>query len=223
MKVLHISDTHGFHQQVRIPDDVDMIIHTGDASNHINPILNIKEIEEFLEWYSAIDIEHKIYVAGNHDTSISQYPYIESKFKELNIHYLYNSSVTIEGRTIWGSPYTPTYGAWAFMKAKNVINRVWENIPDDVDILATHGPPKYILDSTINKEEVLEAVGDGSLRKAIAKRNIRYHVFGHIHNCQDVTNTGSRVINNTTYINSAAVKDGRFDLGIIYQGTIFYI
>ena len=51
MKLYHCSDTHGFHLQLNIPDGIDMIIHSGDATNSKNKIQNTDEFIAFIEWY----------------------------------------------------------------------------------------------------------------------------------------------------------------------------
>ena len=33
MKIWHISDTHTFHGLLDIPENIDMVIHSGDATN----------------------------------------------------------------------------------------------------------------------------------------------------------------------------------------------
>jgi predicted phosphodiesterase len=73
MKIYHISDTHSFHNQLVIPKDIDVIVHTGDATNHSSPIFNYTEFLNFVEWYKNVDCQYKIYVAGNHDSYISEY------------------------------------------------------------------------------------------------------------------------------------------------------
>ena len=72
MIIWAISDTHGYHEQLEIPSGIDMIIHSGDCSNDINPYLNENEVRQFIEWYKDVPVKHRIYVAGNHDWSIEK-------------------------------------------------------------------------------------------------------------------------------------------------------
>lgn len=67
MKILFISDTHGMHNQLIIPEGVDMIIHAGDVANYKDPGRNTNEVLDFIEWYEKIEIKHKIWIAGNHE------------------------------------------------------------------------------------------------------------------------------------------------------------
>jgi Icc-related predicted phosphoesterase len=60
----------------------------------------------------------------------------------------------------------------------------WKLIPDDIDILITHGPPYEILD-LVPRQGWDENSGCEELRKKVeeiaAKGRLKLHVFGHIH------------------------------------------
>jgi Icc-related predicted phosphoesterase len=93
---------------------------------------------------------------------------------------------------IYASPYTPAYGMSAFQYpscedrfnppsdtpawGKNVSTDS-STIPNGVDIVMTHGPPKYFLDATSDGR----SAGCEHLRQAIARVRPRLHCFGHIH------------------------------------------
>ena len=70
MKILHISDTHTYHQKIDIPPDIDCIIHSGDAANSRGRAENALEMIDFIKWFETINVKHKIYVPGNHDVSV---------------------------------------------------------------------------------------------------------------------------------------------------------
>lgn len=227
MNILHISDSHQFHGL--FPNstfkDVDMVIHSGDCSNHRDPYRNESEVRNFITWYSSIPVKHKIYIAGNHDTSIEKGLITEDNFKQAGIIYLENESTTIEGLKIYGTPYTPTFGNWSFMKARDKIYKVWDAIPEDTDILVVHGPPKGILDLSYDRQNNLEYCGCSALYKRIMKLNLKYVMFGHIHNTDGVYNAGTRTVEgcNTIFSNGACVEDGRFDKGLTSFGNRFTI
>lgn len=198
-----------------------MIIHSGDASNSKNPIINHNEMWDFKEWWNKLEVKYKIYVAGNHDTSIEK-GIFNKKLLENNDNsfYLENDDVEIEGIKFYGSPYQPLFGNWAFQQADNKLFKMWENIPEDTDVLITHGPPKGILDLAEDRNHKLEYCGDKNLFNKVMKIKPKYHLFGHIHNNGNQINVGQRIYNGTTFINSAAVTDRKFNYGITYQGTI---
>lgn len=215
MKIWCISDTHCKHSWLDVPE-VDMIIHAGDASNTKDISFNDAEMREFLQWYESLNIKYKIFVPGNHDTSI------ERKFHKFedypNIKFLIHNSISIEGINIFGSPYTPSFGSgWAYNVARHKIFNYWDNLSDNIDILVTHGPPKGILDLTIRNG--VKQCGDKVLLNKIEVIKPKYHIFGHIHNEHNVYNSGICRPNgyNTTFINASV---NNLDYKIVNNGII---
>lgn len=94
--------------------------------------------------------------------------------------------------TIYASPFTPAYGSSAFQYpsnedrynsasdtpawAKNVGTEK-SRIPNNVDIVMTHGPAQYILDGTSDGR----SAGCEHLRRAIARVKPKLFCFGHVH------------------------------------------
>ena len=213
MTILHISDTHTYHDLLKIPSGIDMIIHSGDCSNPRDPYNNEPEVRGFIDWYKEIPVKYKIYVAGNHDTSIENGLVTKKDFEDAGIIYIENESVVIEGVKIFGSPHTPNFGNWAFMKERTKLERFWRlAIDEDVNIVVTHGPPKGILDKSYDRNNNMEACGDKSLLNRILEVQPAYSLFGHIHNTKDIVNAGIQKLSvcNTFFSNGSVVTDGRF-------------
>lgn len=229
MKILHISDTHGFHNQLPLDrfNDIDVVIHSGDCSNWKDTARNSNEVFDFLEWYMTIPVKHKIYVAGNHDTSIEKRIHKKENFTDRNIIYLEHEEITIDGVNFFGSPYTPTFGEWSFMKKREKINREWELIPHYTNVLIIHGPPKGIRDLSFDRNNNLEMCGCSALFKRCMalKDNLKLVAFGHIHDMDGVYNQGVSTFYHvqTIFSNAACVHDGRFDLGLTSYGNIIEI
>lgn len=179
MKLWAISDTHNRHEELIVPEDIDIVIHAGDAASIKDPYRNENELKSFLEWYSSLPIKHKIYIPGNHDTSLQARLLKEEQFPEIDT--LIHRSIKIEDRVkIFGSPYQPQFGHnWAFNRKPNTLWKLWQDIPDDTDILVTHCPPKHILDLSKDKYNC----GDLHLYNRIKEVQPKYHFFGHIHEC----------------------------------------
>lgn len=216
LRILHISDTHALHSYLGYPDDYDMVVFSGDFTNHYDVFRNEPEARDFLNWYSALPIKYKILVAGNHDAYAFEHGKELREFCKMNnIIYLENESVVIEGVKIWGSPYTPQYGDWYFMKDRAKINKVWQQIPDDTDIIVTHGPPKGALDISFNRFNVMENCGCSALMKRIEDINPQLVLFGHIHNNRRIRNAGVLKLSHldTTFSNGSCVSDG--SMGIL--------
>jgi Icc-related predicted phosphoesterase len=197
MKIVTISDTHGYHDLLALPKG-DVLIHAGDVSSRGSE----REIKDFLEWFSVQDYEYKIFIAGNHDFFFEQAD--EEMVKAIipeNIIYLNDSGICIEGVHIWGSPVTPWFLNWAFNRNRGAdIKKHWDLIPNNTDILITHGPVHGILDRTV---QGLNA-GCEILKDAIEIIMPGVHICGHIHE-----GYGMKTLKETLHIN-ASVLDVRY-------------
>lgn len=229
MNIWHISDTHGMHDQLSIPEGIDMVMHTGDISSSKNLTQNGMETVAFYLWYRTLPIKYKILVPGNHDGLIEDCYKADQceAFKSLlhPIALLIHESIEIEGVKIFGSPYTPTFYNWSFMKNRADLDNYWKDIPNETDIVITHGPPQGILDLASKSDGELEYCGDKALLRHILRVCPKYHLFGHIHDNHDCHNKGTRTIDNcrTVFTNSSCVTDGQFSNGLTSHGTIFEI
>lgn len=211
--IWHFSDTHTEHKLLEIPRGIDIAIFSGDCSNPRDPIRNEREVTDFLKWFSKLRIEHKIFVAGNHDVSIERGLVSRGDFVKYGIIYLENDYVVIDGIKIFGSPYQPTFGkGWAFNKARHSLDEVWAQIDQDTDIVVTHTPPKTILDVSYYQNEI-DHCGCNALKRHILTRiKPKLHLFGHIHNCEEVINAGVLKLSayDTIFSNGSVVTDGKF-------------
>lgn len=223
MKIQAFGCTHGFHKDIKIEEGVDMLIHTGDFSNYKNPALNYNEVIDFLEWYQKQDVKHKILIAGNHDTSIESRLVTPGDIAYRGIMYLEHETTTIEGLKIFGSPYTPAFGEWAFMRKRDKMHSLWKQIPEDTDIIVNHGPCYGILDLTENRDGTLEMCGDVSLLKHCERVKPKHVFFSHIHNRGYIQNRGTKIQNGIEYHNVNSVEDGRFDQGLQSSGLIINV
>jgi hypothetical protein len=93
-------------------------------------------------------------------------------------HYLEDSGIEIAGVKFWGSPWQPEFYDWAFnLPRGQALADKWALIPDDIDVLITHGPPLGILDQVITGDHV----GCADLLEAVQLIKPKVHIFGHIH------------------------------------------
>ena len=173
MKVVTISDTHNKHRELQLPQ-ADMIIHAGDISGSGK----IAEVDNFLQWFSSLDYSYKLFIAGNHDWYFEENISQPSHLIPDNIIYLNDSGVELEGIKIWGSPVQPFFYDWAFNRQRGSdIDKHWQLIPNNTDILITHGPAYGILDKTIYGD----LAGCEELLKKIKEVKPKVHISGHIH------------------------------------------
>lgn len=210
METWFISDTHGNHSQLAVPKNIDLVIHSGDATNYKAWYDNQSEYEDFKEWYFNLPIKYKIFIPGNHDSYIYKYEKdCKKEFSKLGINMLINEFIEIEGLKIYGSPQTPTFGEWFYMTDRAKIYKYWEQIPVDTNILVTHGPPKGILDLSHNRIRQLEYCGDNALFNKVMELKPQIHCFGHIHNSNGCYNQGERLYEGINFINASCVTDSK--------------
>ncbi len=173
MKIVAISDTHRMHRQIELPPG-DVLVHAGD----IGIENSFEHLIDFNDWLGTLPFKHKICIPGNHDFQIEYYP---DQAKEImtNGHLLINEEITINGIKFYGSPVTPRFHDWAYNVDRGPeIAEVWAKIPNDTDVLITHGPPYSILDRV---RWGGYSVGCEELLKRITEVRPQVHVSGHIH------------------------------------------
>lgn len=201
-KITFISDTHGRHDQVRIKP-CDILIHCGDVTRDTGR----KSLTDFCIWLNRQPAKLKIFIAGNHDGAFEAHRIdaedIVQTYAPGSIYLQESGIENIGGRQIpwvWGSPYTPTFGDWHFMRQRGEdIKRHWDLIPGGIDILVTHGPPHGIMDWSVYDKI---HVGCEELAKAVEMVKPKIHAFGHIHSCHGVMEKDG-----VTYINASVINE----------------
>lgn len=193
-KFVCISDTHGLHRSMTKPvPPGDFLIFAGDLTN----VGELDQIEDFNSWLGELPHKYKIVIAGNHDKSFENFRKEEAKALLTNCIYLEEQEAVLEGIKFYGSPIQPWFHDWAFNRYRGPdIRKHWDAIPDDVQVLITHGPVYGILD---NLEFSKERVGCVDLLERVKQLpNLKLHVCGHIHYAH-----GKKKIDGITYVNAS--------------------
>ena len=205
MKITFISDTHNKHAQVTssLPGG-DLLIHAGDMSS-----MGYKhEIQQFLKWFNGLDnYTHKIFIAGNHDWGFQNDPKMCQEQLEFynKVTYLQDNLEVIgedyeTAVKVYGSPWQPEFYNWAFNLPRlgDDLKKYWSMIPDDTDVLITHGPPNEARDFVSNWRQGDVNVGCELLRYRVDQIKPLVHVFGHIHGAY-----GAAHIKDTLFVNAS--------------------
>ena len=179
-RIVCLSDTHNCNEQIAVPDG-DILIHSGDAVISGTTL----ELQKFSYWFGSLPHKTKIFVAGNHDWVFELQNEKARNILPKDVIYLQDSSAVVDGLKIYGSPWQPRFFDWAFnLNRGPEIAEKWELIPDDIDILITHGPPNGILD-LVPRKGWDENTGCEELRKRVEEiaklGRLKLHIFGHIH------------------------------------------
>lgn len=187
-RVVCISDTHERHEEIALPAG-DLLICAGDITANGR----LTSLERFARWMNRQPHRHKVLIAGNHDFCFEEKPDLARQVLRdcaPGVSYLQDSAIVIEGLRVWGSPWQPRFFDWAFnLDRGEALAEKWALIPDDTDILVTHGPPFGVLDVT----PAGMRVGCEALAQRLETLRMRLHVFGHIHHSYGVLEHASRV------------------------------
>jgi len=215
LKVTLISDTHTKHHLCEndLPGG-DILIHAGDF---MSTGYHKAEAEEFFQWFDSINnYDTKIFIAGNHDRLMENDPTkmlgILTGYK--TIEYLQDEDLVLyfdgpngdcpeDNIRIYGSPWQPEFYNWAFNLPRNgeELKAKWNAIPDNTDILITHGPPFGYQDIPGGQSI---RVGCDLLRYRVDEIRPKIHVFGHIHG------GWGHYYNGHTHFFNASVLDERY-------------
>ena len=215
MKVTFISDTHTKENTLNLCGG-DILVFSGDCMSSGSSIF---ELFKFIEWFKEQNYTYKVFVADNHDRTCEMLPekYIKPIFDlyyDNGVRYIKDELITVDGISIYGTPYQPYFYGWAFnVSDSEKLTNIYKNIPEGVDILITHCPPYDILDKSHlprekNGKTGEEPLGSTELLNVLTEMENppKYHCFGHIHG------DGGKVEKKgeTTYIN-ASVCDEQYE------------
>lgn len=169
-----ISDLHGHYPKL---DGGDLLIIAGDLTSSDSGLEHL----DFIKWLCEQKYEKKVFILGSHDNYVSFNDPVEDA---RGFSYLCDSGTEFGGLKIWGSPWTTKFPGinphcCAFtVDTDKDLQKKYDLIPEDTDILITHNPPISVLDKTIDNKFV------GSLSLSIqigSLQNLKLHVFGHVH------------------------------------------
>jgi predicted phosphohydrolase len=149
------SDTHGNHRQVVIPAGAETVVFAGDACDAGDR----KQLEDFFAWFSALPVQNKLFVSGNHDLPFEFAPDLAKSMVPKNVVYLENDGITLNGIRFYSLPVRPWMHSPLYL-------------PSGVDVLVTHGAPQGILD---------EGCGCPILHHLVTLAKPEIHLFGHLH------------------------------------------
>lgn len=146
--------------------------------------------DSFLTWVEQQECNHVILVAGNHDHWIAKNnaalmkEFAPDQLKKLI--YLCDNGMIFKGARIYGTPWMPTpFVNKAFSSDdSDFLREKYSRIPQNVDILITHTVP-YDCNYIGFSDRDMRDLGSKELREAVASRNVRFLIGGHIHETRE--------------------------------------
>ena len=187
IRIILLIDTRELHREVIIPPG-ELLLFADDFSFFSKSTSAMDDFNERMG-----ELPHaKAAVCGNHEFAIEAEP--DKWRRRLNhVPLLFDESRTVLGLKVWGSPMTIHDGGAFGRSSEADREKVYDTIPNDTDILITHGPPQGILDG---------GQGCPALRRAVIRVKPRLHVFGHVHSAY-----GVRPTKNTLFVNAALLDE----------------
>jgi predicted phosphodiesterase len=193
-RITILSDTHTKHGLIPMSDlpGGDLILHAGDI---MNSGYNKNDIHDFCHWFHSLDqYQDKVFIAGNHDRMFENHP-VEANMIVNNygsVIYLQDDDLVLYGDgpngdmpenniRIYGLPHTPEFYNWAFNVPRNShqMQEIMNKIPENVDLLVTHGPAFGTLDTVAGRMN--DHLGCELLAERIKVIKPKIHICGHIH------------------------------------------
>jgi Icc-related predicted phosphoesterase len=205
MKLVSISDTHCRLRKMTIPDG-DVLLHSGDLTFQGD----IAEISQELREFERLKSRFKniVLICGNHDWLGERNPTLMRQMcDDVGVTYLQDEAIVVDGINIYGSPWQPEFCRWAFNLPRGAaLKDKWDAIPQDTDVLLTHGPPYGVLDGVQrfgSNGWYIEKVGcEDLVKKVLTLPKLKIHQFGHIH-----SGYGTYKFNNINFINASSCDE----------------
>lgn len=199
MKICAFSDQHG--KLFDLPD-ADLYLCAGDVcpdfapGSQVGSNAQVKWLKE--KWLPWIGNKRAKLLAtfGNHD-------FVSRHF---GIPFFVDRAVDQEGLRMWMSPWSNTFGGWAWMKSPDELAGHYNNIPEGTDIIVSHQPPYGYGDEVPSQYIVFQADGDShvgskELLHAIDTVKPKFVICGHIHNGRGEYQRGDTRILNVAVVN----------------------
>jgi Icc-related predicted phosphoesterase len=204
--IIATSDLHGSFPKI---PECDLFLITGDLSPvrgraaigpmeffHNQPKARAKQANWFVKdcrpWFQSLPARYIVFSGGNHDYFLDDPGFRVEDPEAFGAYYLQDDSVEIEGLKIYATPWVPHLANWAFHANEQTLKEKFALIPEDTDVLMSHGPPYGILDNANYPEERKldqyfkpvdnsKHVGANFLEEAILRVGPSLFVCGHIH------------------------------------------
>jgi Icc-related predicted phosphoesterase len=137
---------------------------------------------EFAAWLEDVAPAETIAIAGNHDFWAQDLPAgVHRRLFDVDWTFLQDAETTTHsGLRVYGSPWTRAKYDSAFEAPPQELARIWQAIPEDLDVLVVHGPPHGHGDQLAEADGVSH-MGTAELLAAVERTQPRLVIYGHAH------------------------------------------
>ena len=195
VRVVCVADLH--EHLIPVPA-CDLLVVAGDLTFGLGGVEDKRAFlaGPFAEWVAAAPARDVVVIAGNHDHVVEA----EGFPAGVPCHYLQDSALELDGVAIWGTPWQPWFGDWAFNAPRDdgetFLAERFAAIPEATDVLVCHGPPLGYGDRAGGGRRV----GSSALTDAVDRVRPRLLVCGHIHEDPGRFTRGETLIVNATIV-----------------------
>jgi hypothetical protein len=203
MRIVAVSDLHGHLPSI---PPCDLLLIAGDICPDVFDRTFARYVPQkqarwfddcFRPWLAAQPARHRILIWGNHDWcgeacdfsadaagagSLDRVVILNDDSVHVPIHPITHSlNHPLQGSRVWGTPWSATFGDWAFMRPAAELAPIYAKIPAGIDILMSHQPPYGYGDAVPRWPGGTEHAGSRELLAAIERVRPKLVVCGHIH------------------------------------------
>lgn len=204
------SDIHHSGLEDITDKECGTIVLAGDFMEKAKKKEDIKDAEKwweekFLPWCDDHKDQQIVIIGGNCDKWLY---YNRDKLDwPKNVHYLDDTETEVNGMKVYGTSWCPhnMNGAWEVGPAQ--LEKEFAKIPEGLDILVTHVPPKGEGIDLDHDTEFNNHFGSEALTKAILEKKPKIVLCGHVH-------SGSHKpmkIGDSIVMNVSRIDDDRYE------------
>ena len=180
MRIMATSDLHGnlpdIHEDARSHD---VLVIAGDHCPDVPVAQQLAWLDgPFRNWLSKFEC-HVIAIAGNHDFVFEKWA-VAVRELMLPWCYLEDRETTYQGVKFYGLPWVPNLSNWAFHADDHRLDLYYDQVPNDTDVVISHGPPQFYCDFTCPTYGSQHA-GAPHVNGMLRRVRPQAFVCGHIH------------------------------------------
>lgn len=188
MRIWATSDLHGhLPEPPSQADALDLAVIAGDVCQDFGIGSDLRSVKQ-LAWWNRFCFPWLlqfprdlpvIVIWGNHDFLGEQEELGDDIETPPNVFILTDKLIEVNGKRIFGSPWSlsPLGWAFAFSDDKNYREHLMHSLPTDLDILVTHGPPS----GPAGLGNINHQFGSEYLDTIVSNERIPLVICGHIH------------------------------------------
>ena len=214
-RILAFSDLHGNPLPAIRRGEVDLVLVAGDLVPHGDATWESQWLRRyFIPWANRLAPTDIVLVGGNRDHYLSlpqQWP--------TNVYYLQDSEITLQDLRIYGMPWIERMEGRRpsmFELAPDELQGAYKRIPDGIDILIAHMPPKCPEANLDYDTMRCQHFGSTALYDVIKRVQPKLVICGHVHDGDHRPHQ----VGKTTVVNVSIINGMRMPVNRPYRTVL---